>query len=57
MVFLKIDRGDNDDDDDDEWFCGMVDERNVFSLIASQDHFHTSSPSRIYNLPQAGFEP
>ena len=56
MVFLKIDH-DDDDDDDDEWFCGMVDERNVFSLIASQDHFHTSSPSRIYNMPQAGFEP
>ena len=57
MVFWKIDHDDDDDDDDDdEWFCGMVDKRNVFSLISSQDHFQTSLPSWIYNMPQAGFE-
>ena len=38
-------------------FCGVVDERKAFGLISSQDHCQRSSPSRISNTPQAGFEP
>ena len=38
-------------------FCGMVDRRKVFSLISSRDHCQRSSPSRISDTPQAGFEP
>ena len=47
----------NDDDDDDEMmmmmnsFCGMVDQREVFSLISSWDHCQRSSPSRISDMP------
>ena len=37
--------------------CGMVDRRKAFSLISSQDHCQRSSPSRISDTPQAGFEP
>ena len=37
-------------------FCGMVDQRKAFSLISSPDHCQRSSPSRISNPPQAGFE-
>ena len=37
-------------------FCGMVDQRKAFSLISSQDHCQRSSPSRISDMPQAGFE-
>ena len=36
------------EDDDDEMFCCMVDQRKVFSLISSQDHYQRSSP--IANL-------
>ena len=39
------------------FFCGMVDQRKTFSLISSWDHCQRSSPSRISNMPQAGFEP
>ena len=37
-------------------FCGMVDRRKEFSLISSRDHCQRSSPSRIFNMPRAGFE-
>ena len=43
--------------DDDELFCDMVDQRKAFSLISSQDHCQRSSPLRISDTPQAGFEP
>ena len=39
------------------YFCGMVDRRKAFSLISSWDHCQRSSPSRISDTPQAGFEP
>ena len=54
-VFL-VGRGD-DDDDDDDGFCGIVDQRKVFSLVSSRDHCQRSSPSRISETPRAGFEP
>ena len=38
-------------------FCGMVDWRKAFSLISSRDHCQRSSPSRISDMPQAGFGP
>ena len=38
-------------------FCGMVDQRKAFHLISSQDHWQRSSPSQIFDTPQAGFEP
>ena len=38
-------------------FCGMVDRRKVFSLISSRDHCQRSSPSRISDMPRAGYEP
>ena len=38
-------------------FCGMADQQKAFHLISSQDHCQRSSPSRISNIPQAGFEP
>ena len=38
-------------------FYGMVDWRKVFSIISSRDYCQRSSPSRISNTPQAGFEP
>ena len=38
-------------------FCGMVDQRKVFSLISSRDHCHRSSPLQISDMPRAGFEP
>ena len=54
-VFL-VGRGD-DDDDDDDGFCGIVDQRKVFSLVSSRDHCQRSSPSRISDTLRAGFEP
>ena len=38
-------------------FCGMVDQQKAFSLISSRDHWQRSSPSRISDMPRAGFEP
>ena len=38
-------------------FCGMIDRRKACSLISSRDHCQRSSPSRISDTPQAGFEP
>ena len=38
-------------------FCGIVDRRKAFSLISSRGHCQRSSPSRIYDTPQAGFDP
>ena len=38
-------------------FCGMVDQQRVFSLISSWDYCERSSPSRIFSMTQAGFEP
>ena len=38
-------------------FCGMVDRRKAFSLISSRGHCQRSSPLRISDAPQAGFEP
>ena len=29
------------------WFCGMIDRREIFSLISSRGHCQRSSPSRI----------
>ena len=37
------------------FFCGMVDQRMVFSLISNRDHCQRISPSRISNTPRAGF--
>ena len=37
-------------------FCGMVHRGKVFSLISSRDHCHRSSPSRVSDMPRAGFE-
>ena len=45
------------DDDDDYGFCGMVDQRKVFSLIFSRDHCQRPSPSQISDMWRAGFEP
>ena len=42
---------------DDEVFCGIVDRRKSFSLISSRDHRQRFSPSRISDMPRAGFEP
>ena len=39
------------------FFCGMVDQRKVFSLISSRDHCQRSSPSRTSDTPRAGFKP
>ena len=44
-------------DDDDELFCGVVNRRKTFSLISSREPCQRSSPSRISDTPQAGFEP
>ena len=38
-------------------FCGMVDQQKAFSLISSQDHCQRSSPLRISDMLQAGYEP
>ena len=38
-------------------FSGMVDRRNAFNLISSQEHCQRYSPSRISNTPRAGLEP
>ena len=38
-------------------FCGMVDRRKGLSPISSLDHCQRSSPSLIFDTPQAGFEP
>ena len=38
-------------------FCGMVDRRKAVSLISSWDHCQRSSPSRIFDMARAGFEP
>ena len=46
-----------DDDDDDFFFCGMVDQRKVYSLIPSWGHCWRTSPLRTPNTLQAGFEP
>ena len=53
---ISIFHDDDDDDDDDELFGGMVDRQKAFSLISSRDHCQRSSPSRIPDTPQAGFE-
>ena len=37
--------------------CGMLNQRIAFSLISSRDHCQRSSPLRISNMPQSGFEP
>ena len=38
-------------------FCHMGDQQKALSLISSYDHCHRSSPWRISDMPQAGFEP
>ena len=38
-------------------FCGMVNQRKVYSLNSSRDHCQRSSASWISNMPRAGFEP
>ena len=37
--------------------CGMVDQWKAFSLFSSWDNCQRSSPLRISDTPQAGFEP
>ena len=37
-------------------FCGMVDQRKVFSLISSRNQCQKSKPLRISDTPRAGFE-
>ena len=39
------------------YFCGMVDRQNAFSVISSWDHCQKSSPSQISDMLRAGFEP
>ena len=39
------------------YFCGMVDQQKAFSIISSRDHCQRSSPLRISDTLQAGFEP
>ena len=41
-VKLVGDDEDDDDDDNDELSCGMVDQRKVFSLFSSRNHFQRS---------------
>ena len=36
-------------------FCGIIDQRNAFTLICSWDHCQRSSSSRISGTPRAGF--
>ena len=38
-------------------FRGMVDQQKAFSLISNRDHCQRSSPSRISDTTQAGFDP
>ena len=39
------------------WYgCGKVDRRKALSPIFNWDHCQRSSPSRISDTPQAGFE-
>ena len=38
-------------------FCGMVDQRNGFSLISNQNHCQRSSPLRISDRLQVRFKP
>ena len=38
-------------------FCGMVDQLEALSLISSRGPCQRSSPLRISETPQAGFEP
>ena len=47
---------DNDYDDDDG-FCSMAERQKAYSLIFSRDHCQRSSPSRISDTSQAGFQP
>ena len=64
MMMMMMDDDDDDDDDDmmmmmmmKNCFCGIVNRRKTFSLISSRDHCQRSSPSRISDTPQSGFEP
>ena len=45
------------DDNDDELFfvVWLTDKRHL--ALSSADHSQRSSPSRIFYMPQAGFEP
>ena len=45
-----------DENDYFELFCGMVDQREAFSFISKLDNCQRSSPSRISDMPRAGFE-
>ena len=38
-------------------FCGMVDQRKALNLISKWNHYQRSSPSRISDMPRAGFQP
>ena len=48
---------DDGDGDDDGFFCRMVDQRTIYSLISSRDHWQRSSSSRISDRPPVGFVP
>ena len=39
------------------FFCGMVDQQKVISLISSREHCQRFSPSQFSDTLQAGFEP
>ena len=39
------------------YFCKMVDQQRMLSLISSQDHCQRFSPSQISNTLQAGYKP
>ena len=38
------------------YFCGMIDQQNTFSVISSYDDCQISSLWQIYVTPRAGFE-
>ena len=39
------------------FFCGMVDRRQVFSFISGRDHCQRPSPSLFFDTRWAGLEP
>ena len=39
------------------YFCGMVNRRKAVNFVFRQDHCQRFSPSRIFDMPRAGFEP
>ena len=56
-IFIDDDDDDDDDYDDDDQLFLWYGQRNLSSLISSEDYCQRFLPSRISNMPQAGFEP